>query len=487
MKVNQLILALSLVIFLAACGLNPVQDIQELGEPDLPVQASNTPTQPEVLEAETPVPTQAPSQTAEPEPTAEAQPAVAEADSGSTSDEVLAPAGLEFYETLEGGYRFLYPAEWVAEDFFGLTFLATDEQLLENSEQIDSGAFMMIISVPEEELESSSLIENLGFAADGLHPDPAAGDPVILSEPAELDLNGYSAVQILVEYPHSETGPVTTMITLIQNEGRFISLMGSTPSSESSDYLPLFEAITGSISLMEPVEVVFDGGDFNVDTPIYDEILTEPIAVDGPAVKLELPENSQVILPFEAEAGMVIEITVRGTGEVDLVLELTDQVENSLVGVIDQGHSFEEIPAYEIPESGLYNLVVSEYGRQSGVFSAEIIEVEPVLLYGATSGSIKIWETIEGFLAEGEVANWQFDALEGDWIFVTVEPEDDFDVAFDVVDENGQSITESLSEVDDSFSGGAEYTLLDIPADGSYTIQIRGFAGDGGSYSLSVE
>ena len=81
-------------------------------------------------------------------------------------------------------------------------------------------------------------------------------------------------------------------------------------------------------------------------------------------------------------------------------------------------------------------------------------------------------------------STWNFVGLEGEIVDIIVEPEGEFDVVFDVVDDSGNSVLPN-GEVDASF-GTEEVLGLTIPASGNYNIVVRGFADAVGNYQLSI-
>lgn len=99
-------------------------------------------------------------------------------------------------------------------------------------------------------------------------------------------------------------------------------------------------------------------------------------------------------------------------------------------------------------------------------------------------GPITFGSTQSGAVASGQTEEWTFNASAGDRVDVSVQPETDFDVVFNVLNEAGDSIVPG-GEVDESF-GAEEFSNLTIPANGQYTIAVSGFAGAAGSYDIAL-
>ncbi len=107
--------------------------------------------------------------------------------------------------------------------------------------------------------------------------------------------------------------------------------------------------------------------------------------------------------------------------------------------------------------------------------AAPLPESQGVLLYGATETSS---------VTDAGPSTWDFIGLEGETIDIIVRPlADDFDVAFDLLDESGSSVLDT--EIDESF-GLEELRGFTLPASGNYTISVRGFAGAVGDYEITL-
>lgn len=107
---------------------------------------------------------------------------------------------------------------------------------------------------------------------------------------------------------------------------------------------------------------------------------------------------------------------------------------------------------------------------------------EPVELDATDRGPITLGETVEGTLEPDETHAWQFS--EGPlYIDIVAESGADTDVVLQVLDPDGVMIASSdsgVSEEDERITG------LEIPDESVYTIVVRDFFDDGGSYTLTV-
>jgi serine/threonine protein kinase len=99
-------------------------------------------------------------------------------------------------------------------------------------------------------------------------------------------------------------------------------------------------------------------------------------------------------------------------------------------------------------------------------------------------GPISFGSTLSGEVASGETEEWTFNATAGDRIDVRVQPEPDFDLVFNILNEDSVSIVPG-GEVDESFAA-EEISNLIVPISGQYTIAVSGFSGTAGSYDVTL-
>lgn len=100
----------------------------------------------------------------------------------------------------------------------------------------------------------------------------------------------------------------------------------------------------------------------------------------------------------------------------------------------------------------------------------------------ADQGPIGLGETVEAAMDEEEIHAWTF-ADGPATIDILVEADDDLDAILEIYDPDG----ELMAQADDSFAGGEEtLTAVGIPDESEYTIIVRDFFNDGGSYTLTI-
>jgi hypothetical protein len=107
---------------------------------------------------------------------------------------------------------------------------------------------------------------------------------------------------------------------------------------------------------------------------------------------------------------------------------------------------------------------------------------EDVDLAAVLQGAIALGETVEATMAENEAHSWTFSqgpAL----VDIVLESGEDMDGILELYDPEGFL----MAAVDSSFTGEEERLAgIPIPDDGEYTIVVRDFYEDGGSYALRV-
>ena len=105
-----------------------------------------------------------------------------------------------------------------------------------------------------------------------------------------------------------------------------------------------------------------------------------------------------------------------------------------------------------------------------------------VALDAVNQGTIAVGDSVEGVLAENENHAWTFNSGPA-VIDIVLQAGEDLDAILELYDPNN----ELLQTSDAAFTGETEEMAgVDIPDDGKYTILIRDFYADGGSYTLTV-
>ena len=190
-----------------------------------------------------------------------------------------------------------------------------------------------------------------------------------------------------------------------------------------------------------------------------------------------------VLFEFVAEAGDTFALTVEPLDQdLDVVVDVVDSRRQSIFGGdVDDSFFTEFVDGIVVEESGVYTVIVSSYDDNIGDvavtvdFAVAVALGQPVRFGQATPIEV----TASG------VAQITFVADEGEWIDITVVPVDDLDVVVDVRNSDGVSFLEN-GPVDRSF-GTERIRVLEMPADGLYSVVVSGYEGASGFAEAVVE
>lgn len=137
-----------------------------------------------------------------------------------------------------------------------------------------------------------------------------------------------------------------------------------------------------------------------------------------------------------------------------------------------------EVVEAELQSGGIPDAAESpEVEVPSGAGEGAAAELDAV-----NQGVIEIGQSVEGTLAENEKHAWTFNGGPAT-IDIVVESSDDLDAVLELYDPGNELIDSS----DTNFTGQNEQLVgVEIPDDGDYTIIVRDFFDDGGTYTLTV-
>jgi len=162
----------------------------------------------------------------------------------------------------------------------------------------------------------------------------------------------------------------------------------------------------------------------------------------------------------------------------DLVVDVVDSSGTSILddGPVDEAFGTEEIRRLELPASDEYTVLLNGFAGSSGEYELTVSEAG----VSVPSARIAIGDRLTGAIEPDEVADYAFVSSAGLPVTVVVEPEGDLDVVVEIIHPQDGIIAEE----DSSF--GRE-TLSFTPTAGlEYLIRVRGFAGAGGEFTISL-
>ena len=249
----------------------------------------------------------------------------------------------------------------------------------------------------------------------------------------------------------------------------------SSASEQWSQHEARFEKIADSITLHNIyADIVIQDGSANVLGSLGQQDL-----VNG-----ELKADSKDVWTFSLPGPRYANITLSPDNkDIDLILSLLSPT-GQTVTRIDNGYAGDTEIMIDnlLQESGLYVVEVSEFFGDPGRYTMSLVLTEEPLFGGG--GRLSLGQTIQSTLARGAQHIWTFTGNAQEIVSIVLTPENQFDAILDIYGPDGSR----LAALDEGFSGDAEVVAaLELPLTGEYDILVRSFAGEGGSYSLSLD
>ncbi|MCB8984192.1 MAG: hypothetical protein H6659_10220 [Ardenticatenaceae bacterium] len=340
----------------------------------------------------------------------------------------------------------------------------------------------------------AGLITNLDLPT----PDPAAALPVILadlqatdrqvSEITPVALPGITGayVDILgnpILYPPERGQNLVTRLLLLSVPDTAVTPLNSaqaiyvfsTTLPEWDRYQALFTEMIGTILVHN-----IDGGLVNSDGRLHvaGEINSgEP--VNG---RLESANND--VWTFNNAGPSYATISLRPeTDNLDLTLTILDPA-GQTVARIDHGYAGDIETATDLllTDNGRYLIEVSEFFSEAGRYVLDFsLSSTPLFNSG---GRIDAGQSIQSDLPSNGQQYWTFIGDSGELISIVVTPDEGFDALLNLYGPDGRQ----LVALDEGFSGDAEVISgFELPANGEYTILVQSFAGNSGSYTISLD
>lgn len=439
----------------------------------------------------------------------------------------LAFNGDYLYNTLEneGNFRniILKPDEDGAPDLLdGVGQLA-----FYGSHSIQTGTTSQPLLVGDDNTWSSATDRPGGLALAALSGDGvlAVGDVDFLSEPyASVYDNGRFIAQIadflatpdrgfdLADFPYfygevvdlvfsddPELGPdafdeIIALQNAFRRVGKELMLADEPQDGHGVLYLGLYNQADDVTDLLDAagVNLAIESTaptDTNGDTAgdAGDNNQTGAGQIESPLGSIQMAGTSLIVLQEEQNRPTLVVLAASGEGLegtirrlIDLIPmnandALTDCLLQDDLAFCPTGVADEPVEA-ELDTSGRPDLI-------EPVEEEETEEEEQVDLEAAAQGTIELGETVEGTMAENEAHSWTFSqgpAL----VDIILQSGEDMDGILELYDPEGFL----LAAADSSFDGEEEQLAgIPIPDDGDYTIVVRDFYEDGGSYSLTVD
>ena len=174
---------------------------------------------------------------------------------------------------------------------------------------------------------------------------------------------------------------------------------------------------------------------------------------------------------LEATAGTVVRLETAGF---DTVLFLYDP-DGGLVALDDDsGPGMGSAIVYEVETSGPHVIQVQGFWVDGGTYTLTVELAE-----NRERGAVEPGQTVSGTIRAGDRERWTLEGEAGQT--VTLETAG-FDTTLALYDPNG----DLLAEDDDSGVMGGSRIVLELPATGTYVVEVRGFGLSTGDYELTV-
>lgn len=217
----------------------------------------------------------------------------------------------------------------------------------------------------------------------------------------------------------------------------------------------------------DPVAVLNIFVDLFTEAGATDQELTLTVTGEPMAVTINGQEGAQVLADASDAEG--------DTAVMKILLIMTDDRAAVVLSGSEVSEEAQNRPVLDAIENSI---------TLSTPVGVPVIDETDATDLPVTSGFLLYGDVIDGTVDESGPSVWDFVGLEGEVIDIIIEPEADFDIVFDVLDADGNSILPD-GEIDAEF-GTEEIRELTIPASGSYFITVRGFADATGNYTLTI-
>jgi hypothetical protein len=241
----------------------------------------------------------------------------------------------------------------------------------------------------------------------------------------------------------------------------------ATYASDGADPQEMFDTMMNSVNLPES------------NTNVNDQI------VSGDLVSSVLEEDITDIWTFAGEEGRHASITLTpNESNLDLTLTLIDP-SGEILASADSGYGgdVERVTDVRLPQSGIYIIEAREFFNRSGPYALNI-SVTDLPAFGG-GGSIAFGMEVSSEIATNAEHEWVFNGVAGQDVTIILKAlNEQLDVILALRGPDGRE----LLVLDEGFAGDAEIVSgFELPVTGNYHIMARGFAGHGGTYSLTLD
>jgi hypothetical protein len=388
-------------------------------------------------------------------PTATALPA-------ETATPAATEIALQSYDNEELGLSFSYPAGWLLDDSEDIPLVASDAAAL-GDEELTGGAYVLILVENASQVANDPLEASLESLIAELHENDE-----FVSGPEMTAVQGQEAATATLQRNTEEGATLHSIYTLVRRDERAALIVAEVTREEEPLYRDVLAAITGSVVLREPAGPVV-AGDI-----VYGETVSGEVAsLRGSAWR------------FAGAAGDVINVEVTPADEaLDVTVDVVDGAGVSILpGLVDDAFGTERIAGLALPGDGDYLIVLRGFAGSTGAYTLTLAlsDGEPVEQEPLFQESIRL--VVQDELGAEEVSGhaFPFYAPEGAGIGAEVVPVEGLDIVVELWNDDEDTPVEI---VDESFD--IEQVEFVAPAEGNYSLVVRGFEGQAGGYTITL-
>jgi hypothetical protein len=210
------------------------------------------------------------------------------------------------------------------------------------------------------------------------------------------------------------------------------------------------------------------------------DVAGEALVVDRP-VDGHLGSDDTGVHPLRGIEGRVT-ITVAGGDAFDPVLQVVD-ADGTVVGENDDADGLDSRLSLILSTSDDLDVRVREWNGDAGDYTVTVLRGDEVVgISPLDGGQLTVRTEVDGSVGENQATAYRFTG-EGLPVTIKVAGLDDFDPMVRVLDEDGKELG-----VDDDGGGGVNARLeILVPGATHVTIEVTGYAGQAGSYSIVVQ
>jgi hypothetical protein len=174
--------------------------------------------------------------------------------------------------------------------------------------------------------------------------------------------------------------------------------------------------------------------------------------------------------------------------DLDLVVEIIDGEGNSFLSVDEVAGGGTEVFNFTPPtQAGSYFVVVSDFNGQSGDYVIALAGT-PAIFFVVDSG-----KSVAGRVDDTNTSSFFIQGIAGRTVTIQVTPDSSLDAIIKMFQDTDiltaldtGVIPDPLAQADEFFPGGAETLTFTFPRDGAFIIDVGGFPGAIGTFTMTI-